>query len=152
MISTGLATALLIVAVDIAVARWAAVVSAAAKSNLREAEQQLRAARVIMRAVVFLQVPTSLYNSFQASEGWGCGTSAAIAVLISAGMGGGMCSVRRDLFYLVLPQNFGKCCKQLFPQISVISSNYRQYLYSNYSLLLISCERVINTLEEMKGR
>ena len=48
MISTGLATALLIVAVDIAVARWAAVVSAAAKSNLREAEQQLRAARVII--------------------------------------------------------------------------------------------------------
>ena len=101
MISTGFATALLIVAVDIAVARWAAVVSAAAKSNLCEAEQQLRAARVIMRAVAFLQVPTSLYNSFQASEGWGCGTSAAIAVLISAGMGGGtigVCNIKLDEF------------------------------------------------------
>lgn len=73
----GLATALLIFAVEIAVSRWADVVGVKAHSN-REVKRRIWAAQLTMRLVVLLQVPSSLYNSFQASYGWGCGNWATI--------------------------------------------------------------------------
>jgi hypothetical protein len=75
----GAATVLLIFAVETAISRWADVVGVKAHREAnREAKRRIWAAQLTMRLVVLMQVPASLYNSFQASYGWGCGNWSSI--------------------------------------------------------------------------
>ena len=67
----GPATVLIVLALNLVVALWADVVRT--KPQAHEAERWLYRLQGISRGVVVVQVPTSIYNSFQVSHGWGYG-------------------------------------------------------------------------------